>query len=333
MKKILMIALSAMLFAASVSAASAMTLNAAGATFPYPLYSKWFYSYAKQTGTKINYAAIGSGAGIQQIESRTVDFGCSDAPLKAADQKKNNLFMFPTVGGAVAIAYNLPGIRTGLMLLPSTIADIYLGKVKKWNDPEITRLNPRMNFPNMPIIVVHRSDGSGTTNIFTWFLSDISPEWRQRVGSGTSVNWPVGLGGKGNQGVAGTIQKTRGAFGYVELAYVLQSGMTYAALKNKSGNWVYPTLANAREAAGHAKIPSDFYIKFTNSPGKNSYPIAGFTFMLIPKNLAPAKAAAVKNYVKWAYTNGDRDALSLDYVPLPAKLKSRILNELNRQVR
>lgn len=333
MKKTLMMLILAGLLLTCGAAYAAMTLNAAGATFPYPIYSKWFYSYQQQTGTKINYASIGSGGGIAQVKAHTVDFGCSDAPLKGPDQKASNLFMFPTVGGAVAMAYNLPGVRTGLRFEPKTIADIYLGKVTSWNDPEITRDNPGVRLPGMPIIVTHRSDGSGTTNIFTWFLSDVSPEWARKVGSGTEVKWPVGIGGKGNEGVAGTVQQTRGALGYVELAYVLQNNMTYALVKNRDGNWVYPSLQNAREAATHARVPADYYVKFTYSPGKNSYPIAGFTFMLVPKNLPAAKAAAVKSYVKWAYTKGDKDALALDYVPLPDKLKKRILADLNREVR
>ncbi len=332
MKKVLIFALGALLLTMT-AAYAAETLNAAGATFPYPVYSKWFYSYERLTGTKINYASIGSGGGIAQVKAGTVDFGCSDAPLNSKDQKAANVFMFPTVGGAVAMAYNLPGVKTGMKLEPKTIADIYLGKVTKWNDPEITKDNPGVKLPDMPIIVIHRSDGSGTTNITTWFLSDVSPEWRQKVGFGTAVNWPVGIGGKGNEGVAGVVRQTQGALGYVELAYVLQNNMTYAMVKNRDGNWVYPSLKNAREAATHAKIPADYYIKFTYSPGKNSYPIAGFTFMLVPRNLPAAKAAAVKSYVKWAYTQGDKDAVSLDYVPLPAKLKKRILADLNKEVK
>ena len=332
MKKIIMFALGALLLMTS-SALAAETLNAAGATFPYPLYSRWFYSYEKQTGTKINYASIGSGGGISQVKAGAVDFGCSDAPLKGDEQKAANLFMFPTVGGAVAMAYNVPGIKTGLKFTPATIADIYLGKVTRWNSPEITRDNPGVRLPDMPIIVTHRSDGSGTTNIFTWFLSDVSPEWTKKVGSGTAVRWPVGLGGKGNEGVAGIVRQTRGALGYVELAYVLQNNMTYGMVKNRDGNWVYPSLKNAKEAASHAKVPADYYIKFTYSPGKNSYPIAGFTFMLVPKNLPPAKAAAVKSYVKWAYANGNKDAVSLDYVPLPDNLKKKILSDLNKEVK
>ena len=332
MKKVALLALGALLLMVS-SAFAAETLNAAGATFPYPLYSKWFYSYEKQTGTKINYASIGSGGGISQVKAGTVDFGCSDAPLPANEQKAANLFMFPTVGGAVAMAYNVPGIKTGLKFTPAAIADIYMGKVTRWNSPEIAKDNPGVRLPDMPIIVTHRSDGSGTTNIFTWFLSDVSPEWAKKVGSGTAVKWPVGLGGKGNEGVAGIVRQTRGALGYVELAYVLQNNMTYAMVKNRDGNWVYPSLENAKEAASHARIPSDYYIKFTNSPGKNSYPIAGFTFMLVPKNLPPAKAAAVKSYVEWAYANGNKDAVSLDYVPLPDSLKKKILSDLNKQVK
>ncbi|MGC2424909.1 MAG: phosphate ABC transporter substrate-binding protein PstS [Nitrospirota bacterium] len=332
MKKLLIIAIAALVFA-SGAAYAAVTLNAAGATFPYPLYSKWFYEYNQQTGTKINYASIGSGGGIAQVKAGTVDFGCSDAPLTGEEQKAANLFMFPTVGGAEAMAYNLPGVKSGLKLTPKMIADIYLGKITNWNDPAITKENPGVALPDAPIIVVHRSDGSGTTNIFTWFLSDVSPEWKSKVGSGTSVSWPVGIGGKGNEGVAGTVKQTSGALGYVELAYVLQNKMTYAMVQNRDGNWLYPSLEGAKEASTHATIPADYHIKFTYSPGKNSYPIAGFTFMLIPKNLPAAKAAEVKSYVKWAFTKGDKDAAALTYVSLPEKLKKKIMADLNKEVK
>jgi phosphate transport system substrate-binding protein len=332
MKKLLILAIAALVLA-SGAAYAAVTLNAAGATFPYPLYSKWFYEYNQKTGTKINYASIGSGGGIAQVKAGTVDFGCSDAPLTGEQQKEANLFMCPMVGGAVAMSYNLPGVGTGVKLTPAVIADIYLGKITRWNDPAITADNRGVKLPDMPIIVVHRSDGSGTTNIFTWFLSDVSPEWKSKVGSGTAVSWPVGIGGKGNEGVAGTVRQTSGALGYVELAYVLQNKMTYAMVKNRDGNYVYPSLENAKEAAKHAEIPADYHIKFTYSPGKSSYPIAGFTFMLVPKNLAPAKAAEVKSYVKWAFTNGDKDAAALTYVSLPGKLKKKILADLDKEVK
>ena len=332
MKKFLMLSIAALLLMVG-AAHAAETLNAAGATFPYPLYSKWFYSYEKQSGTKINYASIGSGGGISQVKAGTVDFGCSDAPLTGKDQKEANLFMFPTVGGAVAMAYNIPGVKTGLKLDPKTIADIYLGKVVRWNSPEITKDNPGVRLPDMPIIVTHRSDGSGTTNIFTWFLSDVSPEWKQKISSGTAVKWPVGLGGKGNEGVAGIVRQTRGAFGYVEVAYVHQTKMTYALVRNRDGYFVAPNGETVQAAARNAQIPNDYYIKFTDSKGKDSYPICGFTFMLVPKNLPAAKAAAVKSYVEWAYANGDKDAVALDYVPLPGKLKKKILSDLNKQVK
>ena len=332
MKKLLILAVAALVLA-SGAAYAAQTLNAAGATFPYPLYSKWFYEYNQQTGTKINYASIGSGGGIAQVKAGTVDFGCSDAPLTGEEQKAANLFMCPMVGGAVAMAYNLPGIQSGLKLSPKTIADIYLGKVTRWNDPAITKENPGVKLPDMPIIVTHRSDGSGTTNIFTWFLSDVSPDWKAKVGSGTAVSWPAGIGGKGNEGVAGTVRQTRGALGYVELAYVLQNKMAYAMVKNRDGNFVYPSLENAKEAAKHAEIPADYHIKFTYAAGKNSYPIAGFTFMLIPRTLPAVKADAVKGYIKWAYAKGDKDAAALTYVSLPDKLKKKVLADLDKQVK
>ena len=250
---------------------AAEIINGAGATFPYPLYSQWFYSYQELTGIKINYQSIGSGAGIQQVKAGTVDFGASDAPLQKEDLDAANLIQFPMVAGAVAIAYNLPDVPTGLKLTPQVIADIYLGQVTRWNDPAITQLNPGVKLPDLPVIVVHRSDGSGTSNIFTWFLSDVSSAWKTQVGSGTSVNWPVGLGGKGNEGVAGLVNQTTGAIGYVELAYVIQAKMTYAMLKNRDGNYVYPSIETTAAAATNAQIPPYFFVKFTYEKGRNSY--------------------------------------------------------------
>ncbi|MFH1903590.1 MAG: phosphate ABC transporter substrate-binding protein PstS [Candidatus Omnitrophota bacterium] len=312
------------------SAASAGVINGAGATFPYPLYSQWFYSYQQQTGVKINYQSIGSGAGIQQVKVGTVDFGASDAPLTKEDLSANNLVQFPMVGGAVAITYNVPGLGSGLKLTSPMIADIYLGKITRWNDPAIVKLNPKAKLPDIPVIVVHRSDGSGTTNIFTWFLSDVSAKWKTGVGAGTSVKWPVGLGGKGNEGVAGLVKQTNGAIGYVELAYALQAKMAYALVENRAGKFVYPSIETTKAAAAETDIPDHFYVKFTYEKGENSYPIAGFTYLLFKKSLDPQKRAALIQFVEWAYQNGDGAAAKLHYVPLSNALKNRVLAALKK---
>ncbi|MCX7942304.1 MAG: phosphate ABC transporter substrate-binding protein PstS, partial [Dictyoglomaceae bacterium] len=270
-----------------------VTLTGAGATFPYPLYSRWFYDFEKETGIKINYQAVGSGAGIQQIKAGTVDFGATDALLTGKEQEESGLIMIPTVAGAVAIIYNLPGIGKGLKLTRELIADIYLGKVKKWSDPKITVINKDLKIPDLPIVVVRRADASGTTAIFTEFLSKVSQEWKEKVGSGTSVNWPVGIGGRGNAGVAGYVQNTVGAIGYVELAYAEQNNIPYAQIRNKLNNYVYPTIETVKSAASFYKIPEDFYVYIVDAPGRNSYPIAGYTFLLIrkeQKDLEKAKA-------------------------------------------
>ncbi|MBI5187463.1 MAG: phosphate ABC transporter substrate-binding protein PstS, partial [Nitrospirae bacterium] len=258
------------------------------------------------------------------------DFGASDAPLPKEELDKYGLIQFPTVAGAVAITYNLPQIPASLKLTPEMVADIYLGKIKKWNDSRIKEINPDLRIPDLPIIVVHRSDGSGTTNIFTWFLSDVSPEWKPRVGSGTSVRWPAGIGGKGNEGVAGLVRQTRGAIGYVELAYALQTKMTYAILRNKDGNYVYPTIKTTQAAAANADIPPDFYVKFTYSKGKDSYPIAGFTYIILRKKMERNKLSTILKFIEWAYKDGDRDAEELHYVPLPEGLKTKVLTTLKK---
>ncbi len=301
-------------------------LIGAGATFPYPIYSKWFYEYEKETGVKINYQPIGSGGGIQQIIAKTVDFGASDAPLDAKTLKEHGLIQMPTVAGAVAMAYNLPGVGKGLKFTPGLIADIYLGKITQWDDPAIKAVNPGIQLPSMPVIVVHRSDGSGTTNIFTTYLSTVSPEWSKKVGHSTSVNWPTGIGGKGNPGVAGLITKTRGSIGYVELAYVLQNNMAYGPVKGKEGDFVWPTIETTKAAASMVKtIPHDFNVMFVNSSGKNSYPIAGFTFLIIYKHQTdPAKAHELLKFINWAYSKGETMAASLDYVPLPQNIISKV---------
>ncbi|MCL4468113.1 MAG: phosphate ABC transporter substrate-binding protein PstS [Deltaproteobacteria bacterium] len=313
------------------AAVAGQPLSGAGSTFVYPVMTKWSYDYERKTGVKINYQPIGSGGGIQQIIAKTVDFGASDAPLTAEMMKEHGLIQMPDTSGGVAIAYNIPGVGNGLKFTPQILAEIYLGEITNWNDPRIKAVNPDMKLPDFPIIVVHRSDGSGTTFIFTSYLSDISPQWAAKVGHSISVNWPVGIGGKGNPGVAGFITKTRGSIGYVELAYVLQNKMTYGPLKNKAGFFVWPTIATSQAAASTVKkVPNDFNIMFVNAPGKNSYPIAGFTYLIIYKHQTnPEKAHELLNFVKWIYTaQGQSMAKSLDYVPLPESLIKQIDRQL-----
>ena len=313
------------------AAVAGQPLSGAGSTFVYPVMTKWSYEYAQKTGVKINYQPIGSGGGIQQIIAKTVDFGASDAPLTAQMMKEHGLMQMPDTSGGVAIAYNIPGVGKGLKFTPGLLADIYLGKITNWNDPRIKAVNPDVKLPDFPVIVVHRSDGSGTTFIFTSYLSDVSPDWAKKVGRSISVNWPVGIGGKGNPGVAGFITKTRGSVGYVELAYVLQNSMTYGPVENKSGAFVWPTIASSQAAAATVKrIPADFNIMFVNAPGKDSYPIAGFTYLIIYKHQTnPGKAHELLDFVKWIYTaQGQAMAKSLDYVPLPASLIHKINEQL-----
>lgn len=319
-------------FPLSSRAASGKQLLGAGSTFVYPVMTKWSYEYEQKHGVQINYQPIGSGGGIQQIIAKTVDFGASDAPLTAEMMKEHGLIQMPDTSGGVAIAYNIPGIGNGLKFTPELLADIYLGKVTKWNDAQIKAVNPDLALPDLPIIVVHRSDGSGTTFIFTSYLSEVSPAWSQKVGHAISVNWPVGIGGKGNPGVAGFITKTRGSIGYVELAYVLQNKMTYGPLKNKAGYFVWPTIKSSQAAAATVKrIPDDFNIMFVNAPGKDSYPIAGFTYLIIYKHQTDAaKGRKLLHFIHWIYTaQGQHMAKTLDYVPLPES----IIRQVDRRLK
>ncbi|MGE5683327.1 MAG: phosphate ABC transporter substrate-binding protein PstS [Bacillota bacterium] len=308
-------------------------LNGAGATFPYVIYSKWFDVYHQKTGIEFNYQSIGSGGGIKQVIEGTVDFGASDAPmtdeqLKDAQSKRGTeILHIPTVMGAVVLTYNLPQVGKGLKLTPEVLSDIYLGKIKKWNDPRITSINSGKILPNKAIFVAHRSDGSGTTNIFTGYLSKVSSEWKSKVGQGTSVNWPAGIGGKGNEGVSGLVKQTNGAIGYVELAYAEKNGLPYTLLKNRAGNFVEPTFESVSQAtAGFLKdMPADFRVEITNAEGKNSYPISGFTWLLIYKNMHDKnKARAIADFLKWAVTEGQKYAKDLYYAPLPKEVVSLI---------
>ncbi len=305
-------------------------LNGAGSTFAYPFYTKWFYDYNKETGVRINYQAIGSGGGIQQLFSRVVDFGASDKPLDEKTLNEHGLIQMPTAAGAVAIAYNIPGVGNGLKFTPELIADIYLGKITNWSDPRIKAVNPDVKLPSLAIIPVHRSDGSGTTAIFTAYLSDVNKEWAKNIGHDLSVNWPVGIGGKGNPGVAGFIMKARGSVGYVEFAYVLQNKITYGPVENKSGRFILPSLDSAKDAAAALnKIPPDFNVMFVNQPGADSYPIAGFTYLIIYKNQTnPVKGEELVKFLHWAYSKGQTMLAPLGYVSIPNNVIERIKREI-----
>ncbi|HEY1771026.1 MAG TPA: phosphate ABC transporter substrate-binding protein PstS [Chthoniobacterales bacterium] len=320
------------LFAALAATASAqMTINGAGATFPYPIYSKWFDAYAKiDPSVRFNYQSIGSGGGQKQILAQTVDFGASDGPMSDENLAKapGKLLHIPTVAGAVVITYNLPGAPT-LKLDGATIADIYLGKITKWNDPRIAAMNSGTQLPNDDIVVVHRSDGSGTTFIFTDYLSKVSPEWKSKVGNNTSVSWPTGLGGKGNEGVSGQVKQTPNSIGYVELIYALQNKMPYADLKNAAGNLVKPSLESVTAALATANIPDDFRFSMTNAPGKEAYPICGATWLLVyEQQKDAAKGKKIVEFLKWAETDGESMAKDLDYAPLPTNLQQRVLTRI-----
>src|SRR6201987_1675900 len=301
--------------------ARAAEINGAGATFPYPIYAKGAEAYKQKTGLKMNYQSIGSGGGIAQINAKTVDFGASDMPLKPEELDKAGLMQFPPVIGGEGLVVNLSGIQPGQMTLDGqTIADIYLGKITKWNDPAIAKLNPGLKLPDTAIAVVHRSDGSGTTFIFANYLSKVSPEWKDKVGEGTSVEWPVGLGGKGNEGVAALTARTAGAIGYVEYAYALQNKMVHTKLINHDGAALEPGITVFQAAAANAdwKSAPGFYLILTNQPGKETWPITSATFILMHKKQdQPERAKEVLKFFDWAYKNGAEMAKSLDYVPMP----------------
>ncbi len=322
----------ALFFGVAATASAQMTINGAGATFPYPIYSKWFDAYAKvDPSVRFNYQSIGSGGGQKQILAQTVDFGASDGPMSDENLAKapGKLLHIPTVAGAVVITYNLPGNPT-LKLDGETIADIYLGKVTKWNDPKIAAMNSGATLPDKDIVVVHRSDGSGTTYIFTDYLSKVSPEWKSKVGNNTSVNWPVGLGGKGNEGVAGQVKQTPDSIGYVELIYAIQNKMPYAELKNAAGELVKPSLDSVTAAMATADIPDDFRFSMTNAPGKDAYPIAGATWLLVYQNQKDhTKGQKLVEFLKWAETKGEQMAKDLDYAPLPESLQQRVLKRID----
>ncbi len=305
------------------------TLNGAGATFPYPMYSKWFSEYHKaHPDVQINYQSIGSGGGIRQVLAGTVDFGASDGPMtdQQLAEAKVKILHIPTVLGAVVPAYNVSGITQDLRFSPQVIADICLGKITNWNDKAIAADNPGVKFPDKPIIVVHRSDGSGTNYIFTDYLSKVSPEWKDKVGKGTSVKWPVGMGGKGNEGVAGFIRGMDGAFGYVELIYAVQNKIQYGLVKNAAGNWLKGSLEGATAAAASVKnMPADFRVSITNAPGKDAYPIASFTWLLIPvQSKDTAKGKILVDFLDWMLDSGEKLTKELDYAPLPENVAAKV---------
>lgn len=311
----------------SASASAQMMINGAGATFPYPIYSKWFDEYAKvDPSVRFNYQSIGSGGGQKQILAQTVDFGASDGPMSDENLSKapGKILHIPTVAGAVVITYNLPG-NPGLKFDADTIAGVYLGQIKKWNDPKLKALNPGVTLPDRDMVVVHRSDGSGTTFIFTDYLSKVSSEWKAKAGTNTSVNWPTGIGGKGNEGVSGQVKQTPGAVGYVELIYAIQNKMPYAEVKNSAGEFVKPTLESVTAALSTADIPDDFRFSMTNAPGKDAYPICGATWLLVyEQQKNPAKGKKLVEFLKWAETKGEEMAKNLDYAPLPDNVQERV---------
>jgi phosphate transport system substrate-binding protein len=306
--------------------AETMLINAAGATFPYPIYSKWFDEYAKMhPDVHINYQSIGSGGGIKQASELTVDFGASDGPMTDEQLQKAKVFLlhFPTVMGADVPTYNIPGVTAELKFTGKNLADIFLGKITKWNDPAIAGINPGVNLPDKQIVVVHRSDGSGTTYIWVDYLSKVSPEWKEKVGVGTSVNWPVGLGGKGNEGVSGLVKQTPYSIGYVELIYAAQNKIDYGVVQNSAGKFVKASLESVTHAAAGAakEMPADFRVSITNAPGPETYPIASFTWLLIPEKIDdPKKGKAITGFLKWMMTDGQKFAPGLLYAPLPKEV-------------
>ena len=310
-------------------------LQGAGATFPNVLYQKWISDYGKlHTNIKIDYQSIGSGAGIKQIQQRTVDFGASDAPMKDEDLQKapGPILHIPTVLGAVVLTYNLPGIKDSLRFSPDVIADIFLGKLKKWNDARIKADNPNANLPDSDIVVVHRSESSGTSAVFTDYLSKVSPEWKEKVGAGVSPAWPVGIGGKGNEGVTGQIKNTPNTIGYVELAYAVQNGLPVASIKNQAGQFVQPTLdavtGAAREAL--ATTPDDLRVSITNASGKDAYPISSYTYILVYKEQGdPVKGKALVDFLWWGIHDGQSYAKDLSYAPLPSEIVQRAEGKIN----
>ncbi|MFL5248749.1 MAG: phosphate ABC transporter substrate-binding protein PstS [Myxococcales bacterium] len=320
------------LAALPVLGASKLLINGAGATFPFPLYSKWFSTYNKMhPDVRINYQSIGSGGGIKQITEKTVDFGASDAPMSDEElSRAQGIQHIPTVMGAVVLVYNVPGLQS-LRLTPETLAGIFLGKISNWNDPALAKDNPGAKLPDTPIAVAHRSDGSGTTYSFTDYLSKVSAQWKSGPGTGKSVNWPAGLGGKGNEGVTGLVKQNEGGIGYVELAYANQNKLPVAEMKNHDGAWVKPTLEAVSAAAAKAQIPDDYRISITDQPGKDAWPISTFTYLLVYKDMPDAaKGEALLQFLWWAAHDGQKLASALEYAPLPAPVVTKVESTLRK---
>lgn len=319
----------------AVSAFAATDLTGAGGTFPAPVYAKWAADYQQATGSKINYQGIGSSGGVKQIIAKTVDFGASDAPMKDEDLQKNGLFQFPTVIGGVVLAVNLPGIQSGQLTLDGqTVGDIYLGKIKKWNDPAIAKLNPGLKLPETNIAVVRRADGSGTSFVFTSYLAKVNQEWSEKVGKGNTVNWPTGLGGKGNDGIAAFVQRLPGSIGYVEYAYAKQNKLSYTKLIDADGQPVSPTEETFSNAAKGADWSKSYAQDLTNQKGKDAWPITTTTFILMYKDQANAeKGAEVLRFFDWAYKDGDKTATSLDYATLPDSVVEQIRSDWKAQIK
>jgi len=314
-----------------------VTLNGAGATFPYPMYSKWFSEYNKlHSDIQFNYQSIGSGGGIRQVLAGTVDFGATDGPMtdEQLSQAKTKILHIPTVLGADVPAYNIPGVSEELKFTPELLANIFLGKITSWNDAAIAKANPGVNLPNQPVIVIHRSDGSGTTYIWTDYLSKVSPDWKNQVGKGTSVKWPVGLGGKGNEGVAGMVRQMQGSIGYVELIYAVQNHIAYGSVKNAAGQFVKASLDSVTAAAASVKnMPADFRVSITNAPGKDAYPISSFTWLLIPSTSKDAaKGKIIGDFLNWMVADGQKMTADLSYAPLPESVVAKV-KETIKQVK
>jgi phosphate transport system substrate-binding protein len=320
--------LAVLFFVVALSMAQAQKITGAGATFPGPIYSKWFTEYsAAHSGVQINYQQIGSGGGIQQVTNGIVDFGASDMPMadQALAASKVKLVHIPTVLGAVVPIFNVPGV-SDLRFSPDVLADIYLAKITTWNDPRIAKDNPGVHLPGDRIIIVHRSDGSGTTFIFTDYLSKVSNDWKSGPGSGTAVNWPTGVGGSHNEGVASQVRQFPGAIGYVELIYALQNHINFGAIRNKAGNWVKGSIEGVTDAAATATMPADYRVSITDAPGPNAYPISSFTYLLIPTHPADmAKEKVIKDMLSWIITSGESEASSLSYAPLPKVLADKVI--------
>ncbi len=326
MKNVMSLVLAIAVILSFTVAGAEETLNGAGASFPYPVYSAWAFDYYKATGIQLNYQSIGSGGGIRQITARTVDFGGSDNVLSPEELNKDNLLQFPAVMGGVVPVVNIPGVKEGELRLDSeAVCKIFLGDIKQWNDKKIKDLNPKINLPDKEITVVHRSDGSGTTAIYTHYLSGACAAWKDKVGYGTSVKWPVGIGGKGNEGVANYVKRTPNSIGYVEFAYAKQNKLAHTLLKNPAGNFVEPSFDTFEDAAATADFDAKnhFATWLTNAPGKNSWPIAGATFILLAKEKKDSNVKTVKFY-DWAFKNGDAKAKELIYIPMPKSLKDKI---------